>query len=583
MSGWSAATRDYLQKTDTWFASPEAASIAQNILSYQSAYGGWPKNMDLTKAPFAGQKRELVGDLRPIFDNGATVDEIRFLAHIYRVTKDERYLRAVRDGIDYILVAQYPTGGWPQFYPPDSQYHRHITFNDNSMVRILKLLKEVGSKDGYAFLDQDRKLAAQSAFQRGIDCILRCQIKIGDKLTAWCAQHDELSYAARPGRSFELVSLSGAESVEIVRLLTSLPDPSPEVVQSIEAAVAWLQSAKIEGWRVEKQPEIGQGKNYIATPDAGAATFWARFYDLTTGQPLWADRDGVPHLGMENVGWARQGYQWTGVWPKILLEQTYPIWKANLAQAKLKLGPARAEWTPKLRISLAGDSTVKDEGGWGFGFKKLLNADVLCRNFAIGGQSSKSFRTLGAWDRTLESKPDCVLIQFGHNDMPGKGPNRETDPETTYAENLTRFVQEARAAGAKPVLVTSLVRRIFEPDGQLRGELAPYAKAAKRVAKEQGVPLVDLFELSRAAVQKLGQSAMAEFNPIVIPKPPAPGAQPEPSLTKDLDSTLPADAPRDDVTHLTAYSSAYFGRMVVDELVRVVPELAPYFRLPETR
>src|SRR5437868_6328618 len=79
----AAGTHDFLKKPDPWFATDEARAIAANILSYQSDYGGWPKNMDLTAAPFSGQPVDLVGDLKPIFDNGATTDEVRFMARMF--------------------------------------------------------------------------------------------------------------------------------------------------------------------------------------------------------------------------------------------------------------------------------------------------------------------------------------------------------------------------------------------------------------------------------------------------------------------------------------------------------------------
>jgi lysophospholipase L1-like esterase len=228
---------------------------------------------------------------------------------------------------------------------------------------------------------------------------------------------------------------------------------------------------------------------------------------------------------------------------------------------------------------------VKDEGGWGFGFKKQLGADVLCENFAGGGQSSKSFRDSGLWKKTLAAKPAYVLIQFGHNDGPGKGPNRETDPATTYPENLTRFIAEAREAGAQPILVTSLVRRIFQPDGKVRGELMPYVEAARKVAAEQHVPLIDLYARSAALVEKLGPAGVMPFQPRVLPKPapdaaptdPAAPAPPKPVPT-DLDIPAPSATPRRDGTHLTARGSIEFGRIVAEELARVVPDTKVYLR-----
>src|SRR5262249_43814765 len=97
-----------------------------------------------------------------------------------------------------------------------------------------------------------------------------------------------------------------------------------------------------------------------------------------------------------------------------------------------------------IRVALAGDSTVTDQAGWGAAFAQLLGPQAECLNFAQGGRSSKNFLDEKIWQKALWSKPQYILIQFGHNDMPGKGPARETDPQTTYPENLARYVHEAR-------------------------------------------------------------------------------------------------------------------------------------------
>ncbi len=128
---------------------------------------------------------------------------------------------------------------------------------------------------------------------------------------------------------------------------------------------------------------------------------------------------------------------------------------------------AAAEPAPtdhQLRVVLVGDSTVAEKSGWGTAFMKLLAPDVECTNAARGGQSSKSFLDGGNWAKALALKPDWVLIQFGHNDQPGKGPNRETDPETTYRANLLRYVDDSPRRRRQAVLVTSMVRRVFQPD-----------------------------------------------------------------------------------------------------------------------
>src|SRR5450432_1227076 len=136
-----------------------------------------------------------------------------------------------------------------------------------------------------------------------------------------------------------------------------------------------------------------------------------------------------------------------------------------------------------VKVVLVGDSTINRQGGWGPGFAASFGPDVEVIDLALNGRSSKSFRDEGAWAPALTAKPDYILIEFGHNDSPGKGPERETDPNTTYRANLIRYIDEARRAGARPVLVTSIVRRVFEADGKIKADsLVPYVEATRAVA-----------------------------------------------------------------------------------------------------
>jgi lysophospholipase L1-like esterase len=202
----------------------------------------------------------------------------------------------------------------------------------------------------------------------------------------------------------------------------------------------------------------------------------------------------------------------------------------------------------KIRVALAGDSTVSHKAGWGAAFARQLTFNAECLNFAGGGQSSKSFRGSGNWKKVIDSKPAFILIQFGHNDMPGKGPERETDPTTTYRQNMIRYVEEARAVGAKPVIVTSLTRRIFSKD-KIRGELKPWADAAAKVAGEKEVPLVDLFSRSVALHNQIGPASSANFNPL-------------------------SRTGRTDGAHLNAHGAKIIAEIIVEELRKVEPELA---------
>lgn len=318
----------YVNRPSAWYASPQGRHIAANVLSWQSELGGWPKNVDTANAPYAGQDRQK--DLKPTFDNGATTDEIRFLARAYSATGDKQDRVAMEHGVDHILKAQYPTGGWPQSYPPDQSYHRRITFNDDAMVRLLNLLRELYSDSRFDFLDSSRKQAARGAFDRGITCILKCQIKVTGQLTAWCAQHDEKDYSPRLGRSYELPSLSGAESVGIVRFLMSLERPSPEVVRAVEGAVAWFNAVKLSGIKVVVVPDAKspKGTDKRVVVDPSAPPLWARFYEIPTNRPIFCDRDGVVKYHLDEIGYERRnGYAWLGDWPRKLLAKEYPAWK----------------------------------------------------------------------------------------------------------------------------------------------------------------------------------------------------------------------------------------------------------------
>jgi pectinesterase len=202
-------------------------------------------------------------------------------------------------------------------------------------------------------------------------------------------------------------------------------------------------------------------------------------------------------------------------WAKLLDEKeaaTFTIATVLPGWDVTKLAAVAA--SDKSRIVLAGDSTVTNESGWGTGFAERMGGSADVINLAKGGRSSKSYRDEGWWKQVLEAKPDYVLIQFGHNDQPGKGPERETDPKTTFRENLSRYVREARAAGAKPILITSLERRKFDAAGEkIIPSLSAYADATRKVAADENVPLIDLHASSIALYEKLKPAGCERISP----------------------------------------------------------------------
>jgi pectate lyase len=293
-------------KPDRWFSSEEGRRAMACILSWQSERGDWPKNKDTTTAEYTGDRAQLRGT----FDNGATVGELRALARAFRVTGDDRYRTAVISGFDHILEAQYPNGGWPQYFPLSKSYHRHITFNDGSMIRVMEFLRDTATFEDFAFLDVDRRAAAARAIERGIACIVKCQVVVNGKPTVWCAQHDEVTLAPANARAYELASLSGAESAGILTYLMTLEAPAPEVIEAVKNGAAWFALASIDGFRYRKS---GSEPSLIADPSAGP--LWARFYEIETNRPIFCDRDGVVKYDIEEIGSERRGgYSWYGSW-----------------------------------------------------------------------------------------------------------------------------------------------------------------------------------------------------------------------------------------------------------------------------
>jgi PelA/Pel-15E family pectate lyase len=324
----------YFDRPAEWFKSEEAATIAMNILSHQAPEGGWPSNVDTAAKVYDGAEPKA---LRSTFDNSATSDELRFLARVASATGDQKYIEAFLKGFDYVLEAQYENGGWPQQFPPRNDYSRHITFNDGCTVRLMFFVREVARDESaiYGFVDSSRKAKASDAWDRGIECILKTQVRVNGKLTGWCAQHDEVTLEPRPARTFELASLTGCEIVGILNALMAVENPSPQIIEAVDAAVAWLEEVKIPGIKVEDRPQEGTPRGYerFVVQDPSAEPMWARFYEIGTNRPIFADRDGVKKYNLAEIGIERRtGYQWLKYWPKNTLEKTYPAWKARVSK-----------------------------------------------------------------------------------------------------------------------------------------------------------------------------------------------------------------------------------------------------------
>lgn len=335
---WHKDVREY---TSDFFCTPEAERIANNLMLYQQTTGGWPKNIYFPAQLTEEDKVKILSSKNDVnestIDNSATTTEIRYMANMYCATKKSDYEKSVIAGINYLLEAQYDNGGWPQFYPRPTGYYTQITFNDNAMINVMRQLREIyENKAPFKFIPESLKEKAKIAFDKGIECILNCQVRQNGKLTAWCAQHDKVTLVPCKARAYELPSLSGAESADIVLLLMSLPNPSERVKTSIESAVKWFCEVKIDGLQRESFINADGKKDYKMVKSDLSPSLWARFYELGTNRPFFSDRDGVVKYDISQIGYERRnGYSWyNNSGNKVLSE--YEKWKKKIESPKFK-------------------------------------------------------------------------------------------------------------------------------------------------------------------------------------------------------------------------------------------------------
>jgi lysophospholipase L1-like esterase len=213
---------------------------------------------------------------------------------------------------------------------------------------------------------------------------------------------------------------------------------------------------------------------------------------------------------------------------------------------------AQADSKP-VRILLVGDSTMCDYkadspiNGWGQYFPDHLQPTAIVLNRAVGGSSTKSFLEKGLWKRAIAEKPDFVFIQFGQNDRLTRS-DVHTDPATTFRDNLRQLVREAREAGATPVLLTPVANRIFR-EGKLHTQgIMPWTEAVRAVAAELNVPLLDHHALVAGLYESLGESGAADL--------------------------------ATDRTHFTPKGAKTVAALLVPEIPKSLPDLAPHLKSP---
>lgn len=321
---------------DAWYAGDEAKQLTDAILSYQTPTGGWSKHIGFSRGPRKpgmqwtsqnepGKPAHYVAT----FDNNSTTEEMYFLANIWLATKREDSKAGFVKGLKFIFAAQFPNGGWPQVYPLEGSYHDDITFNDDAMIHILELLHGITiNEPAFGFLDDSQRKQACDAFAAGLRCVLKTQIAQNGTKTVWCSQYDALTLQPASARKMEPATLSGLESAHLLKFLMTITNPAPEVVACIESGLKWLDAAKITG--------VGKtnvnGKTTYEPNAASTEIYWARFYDLTTGKPIFPGRDGVLYDSFAAMAAKNKvGYDYYSTQPGSIVKNGQKKWRKMIA------------------------------------------------------------------------------------------------------------------------------------------------------------------------------------------------------------------------------------------------------------
>ena len=337
-----------LNRDRAWYGGSNAQFLADNIVSFQTPAGGWGKNLNFARHPRAPGEHFAPNNLNRFsnpadfdlphdtnwdyvgtIDNDATTTEMYFLARTAAQgspKQAKKWRKSFLRGVDYLLAAQFPNGGWPQVWPLQGGYHDAITFNDDAMLHVLELLRDVSAGENeFAFVPAKTRRLAAASLQRGIHCTLAAQIVVRGQLTVWCQQYNALDLSPASARNYEMPSLVGAESASIMQFLMSLPKPDPAVIASMDAAAAWFKKTAIYDMAFRSSTNGGR----VLESAPGAGPIWPRYAEIGTDRPIFVDRDKTIHDNLAEISVERQrGYAWYNGAPKAALDR-YVTWHAG--------------------------------------------------------------------------------------------------------------------------------------------------------------------------------------------------------------------------------------------------------------
>lgn len=319
-----------------WLVSEEGNELADVVISFQTPSGGWSKAVDYSAGPrqrgthWTTQKGENGWHYCGTLDNRTTTEQIRFLADFYSVTHRQDAKAAALSGIEWLFAAQFPNGGWPQNYPMEPGYHEAITLNDDAMTNALEVMLDIAEgKEPFAFVDAALRVRARMAFEKGVACLVEAQVKVDGKRTVWCAQHDALTLAPVAARKKEPPSLSGLESTNLLKFFMRRAPMSSAINAMIEPALAWLDVHRVTGLRKTTNAD---GKTDYVPDVTSTEVYWARFYDVQTGKPMFAGaQDGIIYATYsEMITKNKAGYDYFTMKPAELLAKEATRWRKRV-------------------------------------------------------------------------------------------------------------------------------------------------------------------------------------------------------------------------------------------------------------
>lgn len=327
-------TKSAAKLPDSFFTTKAAKKIGNNCIYVQSEYGGFPKNVFIPELnKYEKNKLDKRKIKRRVYystlDNDATTTEITYLSRLYNATEQTKYKKSALKGIDFIFESQFPNGCFAQAYLAKGSYQGQISFNDDSTINVMNLLKKISQKQKpFEYINDTIANKAKYAYENGINCILKTQIPQNGCPSAWAQHYDKETLQVCQGRKFEPAAIvGGKESANIVLFLMDIEKPSQEIIKSVDDAVAWFEKSKIKNVKIKYFLNDGNNPDIVLEKCTDCPPIWARFYDIKTNQPIFGSKDEKIHSDIRELKrFERLGYDWYSTKPAKVLKK-YPEWK----------------------------------------------------------------------------------------------------------------------------------------------------------------------------------------------------------------------------------------------------------------